>query len=119
MMRWTGTLYTKYATFFGQRTPPPYGVFLRYNPINAGGGVGLRHSFVTTFGHTGKDGTDVDELRATLAHKMFHTFQPYIASPPGLPSSWFAEGLATLYMRKLPLRFGMMTPAVFLRDLNF
>ncbi|MEH3158514.1 MAG: hypothetical protein PGN08_05975 [Sphingomonas taxi] len=38
LMRWTGTLYDRYAGFFGQKAPPPYGVFLRYNPINAGGG---------------------------------------------------------------------------------
>jgi predicted metalloprotease with PDZ domain len=102
LMQWTGTLYNHYASFFGQASPPPYGVFLRYNPINAGGGVGLYHSFVTTFGRAGGPGSDPDEVRFTLAHEMFHTFQPYIAQPAGLESSWFGEGLATFYQRRLP-----------------
>ncbi|HEX7855111.1 MAG TPA: peptidase M61 [Sphingobium sp.] len=118
-MRWAGTLYSQYSRLFGQVTPPPYGVFLRYNPINAGGGVGLYHSFVTTFGRAGEIGSNVSEIRFTLAHEMFHTFQPYIANPAGLASSWFAEGLATFYMRRLPLRYGLTTPTEFLGDLNF
>lgn len=118
LLQWTGTLYGRYATFFGQTTPPPYGVFLRYNPINAGGGVGLYHSFVTTFGKAGGPGSDPDEVRFTLAHEMFHTFQPYITQPVGLESSWFGEGLATFYQSRLPLRFGQITPAAFVKDVN-
>ena len=118
LMQWTGTLYGRYAGFFGQKSPPPYGVFLRYNPINAGGGVGLYHSFVTTFGRAGGNGSDVEAIRLTLAHEMFHTFQPFIARPAGLVSSWFGEGLATFYQRRLPLRFGLIGPDAFLKDLN-
>ncbi|WP_241126909.1 M61 family metallopeptidase [Novosphingobium terrae] len=118
LMRWTGALYGHYASLFGQASPPPYGVFLRYNPINAGGGVGLYHSFVTTFGRAGGQGSDPEEVRITLAHEMFHTFQPYITQPAGLESSWFGEGLATFYQRRLPLRYGLITPEAFLRDLN-
>lgn len=119
LMRWTGALYGRYAVFFGQRRPPPYGVFLRFNPINAGGGVGLHHSFVTTFGRAGGPGSDPDDLRSTLAHEMFHTFQPFIEQPAGLESSWFGEGLATFYQARLPLRFGMIQPQAFLDNLNF
>lgn len=119
LMQWTGALYDHYARLFGQTSAPPYGVFLRYNPINAGGGVGLHHSFVTTFGKAGGAGSDVADIRMTLAHEMFHTFQPYIEQPAGLASSWFGEGLATLYQRRLPLRFGLITPDEFLADLNF
>ncbi len=118
LMRWTGTLYGHYSRFFRQKSPPPYGVFLRFNPINAGGGVGLYHSFVATYGRPGGPGSDPEELQFTLAHEMFHTFQPFIEQPAGLESSWFGEGLATFYQRRLPLRFGMVTPAAFLTDLN-
>ncbi|MEH3038091.1 MAG: peptidase M61 [Sphingomonas adhaesiva] len=118
LMRWTGTLYGHYARFFRQKSPPPYGVFMRFNPINAGGGVGLYHSFVATYGRPGGPGSDPAELQFTLAHEMFHTFQPFIERPAGLESSWFGEGLATLYQRRLPLRFGMVSPASFLIDLN-
>ncbi|WP_244624457.1 peptidase M61 [Sphingomonas sp. So64.6b] len=117
LLAWTGTLYDHYAHMFGQKDSPPYGVFLRYNPINAGGGVGLYRSFVTTFG-AGR-GSDVARIRLTLAHEMFHTFQPYIASPAGLESSWFGEGLATFYQARLPFRFGMLTPEEYLADINW
>jgi predicted metalloprotease with PDZ domain len=50
---------------------------------------------------------------------MFHTFQPYISVPAGKESSWFAEGLAVLYEGKLPLRYGLITPEAFLKNLNF
>jgi predicted metalloprotease with PDZ domain len=117
LLAWTGTLYDHYAHMFGQKGSPPYGVFLRYNPVNAGGGVGLYRSFVTTFGR-GR-GSDVAKIRLTLAHEMFHTFQPYIASPAGLESSWFGEGLATFYQARLPFRFGMLTPEEYLADINW
>ena len=119
LMGWTRDLYDRYATFFGQKEPPPYGVFMRYNPINAGGGVGLYHSFVTTFGKPGGPGSNVDDVKSTLAHEMFHTFSPFIEQPAGLESSWFGEGLATFYQRRLPLRFGLISPEKFLDDLNF
>jgi hypothetical protein len=117
LLAWTGTLHDHYAHMFGQKEPSPYGVFLRYNPINAGGGVGLYRSFVTTFGK-GR-GSDIARIRITLAHEMFHTFQPYIANPAGLESSWFGEGLATFYQARLPFRFGMLTPAEYLADINW
>jgi predicted metalloprotease with PDZ domain len=116
LLAWTGELYGHYARFFDQKATPAYGVFLRYNPINAGGGVGLHHSFVTTFGR-GRGG-DVGKIRLTLAHEMFHTFQPFIAQPSGLASSWFGEGLATFYQTRLPLRFGQLSPEAFLTDVN-
>jgi len=117
LMVWSGTLYKDYSRLFRQATPPPYGVFLRYNPINAGGGVAMHRSFVVTFGSGA--GSDVAKLRMTLAHEMFHTFQPRINDPDGLASAWFTEGLATFYQRRLPLRYGMITPSAFLDDLNY
>ncbi|MGC6330313.1 peptidase M61 [Rhizorhabdus sp. FW153] len=117
LLAWTGTLYDHYARFFGQKTSPPYGVFLRYNPINAGGGVGLFRSFVTTFGR-GK-GSNAEKIKLTLAHEMFHTFQPFIGNPAGLESSWFGEGLATYYQAWLPFRFGMIGPEAYIADVNW
>lgn len=117
LLAWTGVLHDRYSAFFQQSAAQPYGVFLRYNPINVGGGVGLFHAFVVTFGK-GR-GNEIDKLRITLAHEMFHTFQPYIAEPAGLESSWFGEGLATFYQARLPFRFGMIGPDAFLADLNW
>lgn len=114
---WAERLHWQYSRFFGQKQAPAYVVFLRHNPINAGGGVGLDHSFVLTFG--AGNGADPDKLKLTLAHEMFHTFQPYISEPPGLESSWFGEGLASLYEARLPLRFGQIGPRQFLDEINF
>lgn len=72
-----------------------------------------------TFGKAGGRGTDPAELKITLAHEMFHTFSPFIEQPAGLESFWFGEGLAALYMRKPPFRFGLLSADEFLDDLNF
>ncbi|MBV1835297.1 M61 metallopeptidase family protein [Novacetimonas pomaceti] len=117
LMHWASDLHEHYKIFFGQTAAQPYTVFLRYNPINAGGGVGLYHSFVETYGAGA--GSDPDELRLTLAHEMFHTFSPYITRPTGLLSSWFGEGLAVFYQAALPLRFHQIPAELFLRSLNF
>ena len=39
-------------------------------------------------------GSDINDVKITLAHEMFHTFSPYIVDPPGKESSWFGEELA-------------------------
>ena len=117
LMRWTSVLHGHYRTFFGQKASDPYGVFLRYNPVNAGGGTGFFRSFVTTYG-AGKGG-DVNEMKTTLAHEMFHTFQPFITVPAGKASSWFGEGLAVFYEANLPFRYGMIPANVYIEDINF
>ncbi|MFT4025773.1 MAG: peptidase M61 [Novosphingobium sp.] len=117
LLGWTGDLYGRYARFFGRKDAQPYGVFLRHNPINAGGGVGLHNAFVTTFGKNSC--RDLGKIRLTLAHEMFHTFQPFITEPGGLESSWFGEGLATFYQARLPFRFGLLTPEQYIADVNW
>jgi hypothetical protein len=115
LMRWTAQLYARFDEFFAGGAAPRYGVFLRRNLVNPGGGVGLQDSFVGTF----DTGTDVADFRLTLTHEMFHTRSPYITNPPGLASQWFPEGLAVFYQRELPWRFGMISEDDFLNDLNF
>lgn len=114
LMRRGDALYEEYLVFFRPPGTPPFGVFLRRNPVNPGGGMGLRHSFIITYG----PGTKVDELHFTLAHEMFHTFAGSLDAPPGLLSSWFGEGLAVHYTRKLLLRTGQISPEAFLESLN-
>jgi predicted metalloprotease with PDZ domain len=117
LMAWGARLRTDYIRFFGDGAREPYGVFIRRNLVNPGGGVAHYHSFVTTYGDA--TGSDPDDLKITLAHEMFHTFSPRIGDPGGLESSWFGEGLATFYQRELPFRFGMIDAATYLRDLNY
>jgi len=115
MVRSEQKVYNFYTTFFKRPSTVPYGVFLRENLVNAGGGIELgKSAFVATFGAK----TDPDELTITLAHEMLHTFVGSLDSPPGLESSWYSEGLAVYYARLLALRAGQITPAQFLVDLN-
>jgi M61 glycyl aminopeptidase len=107
-------LYDFYGNFFHRLANAPYGVFLRENPVNAGGGMELSGSFVATFGPT----TQLDDLKITLAHEMLHTFVGALDKPEGLLSSWFSEGMAVYYARLLAWRAGQITTDQFLRDLN-
>jgi hypothetical protein len=115
LLDWTARLYGHYGNFFGDATAPRYGVFLRRNLVNPGGGVGLLDSFVGTF----DTGLDVVDFKLTLAHEMFHTRSPYIVNPPGLASQWFPEGLAVFYQRVLPWRFGLVDSQAVLDDINY
>jgi predicted metalloprotease with PDZ domain len=106
-------LFGYYEKFFSRPATAPYGVFLRENLVNAGGGVSLgQNAFVTTFGPR----SDVEKVKITLAHEMLHTFAGHIDGH--LESSWYGEGLAVYYARLLALRAGQITPAEFLADLN-
>jgi M61 glycyl aminopeptidase len=106
---WADKLHGWMSKFFKDTSEPPYRVFLRYNPINAGGGAALTNSFLTTYGTTGT----ADGLRGTIAHEMTHTW-----TAAGGPGQWYSEGNAVYYQRLLPLRAGLFTPAEFLDDLN-
>lgn len=114
LMQWTQTLYGSYLKFFHAPVSQPYAVFLRRNPVNAGGGVEIGHSFVGTFDKNTKD----EDLKLTLAHEMVHTFVGALDGDDELGLSWYSEGLAVYYERLLPLRAGLLSPAQYLADLN-
>ena len=114
LMKTEEKLYAFYDKFFKQEATTPYGVFLRENPVNAGGGMELSGSFVATFGPK----TRLDDLKITLAHEMLHTFVGSLDKPAGLLSSWYSEGMAVYYARLLALRAGQITADQFLHDLN-
>jgi predicted metalloprotease with PDZ domain len=107
-------LYAFYEKFFRRPWTAPYGVFLRENLVNAGGGMELNStSFVTTFGAH----TEPSPLKITLAHEMLHTFVGGLGDAKG-ENAWYAEGLAVYYARLLGLRAGQISPNEFLDDLN-
>lgn len=108
LMAWTNRLHGWMSGFFQDKTVPPYRVFLRYNPINAGGGTALTRSFLTTYGAD----TTGDSLKGTLSHEMVHT---WTASDAG---QWYGEGIAVHYQGLLPFRAGLLSPEEFLEDLN-
>ena len=119
LLAWTGQLRQHYQAFFAVPATP-YGVFLRRNRVNPGGGMGMYNSFIVTYDDD--RGNDPQQLEFTLAHEMFHTFQPHLSSQPEgetLADSWFNEGMAVFYQARLPFRYGMIDADAFLVDLNF
>jgi hypothetical protein len=111
LMQWTHQLYAFDERFF-ESHGNVYSVFLRYNPINAGGGVEVNNSFVGTFDKH----TDLSQFKFLLAHEMTHTFIGALSDK--LDAQWYAEGLAVYYERMLPLRAGLISRADFLKNLN-
>ena len=114
LMAWTKSLHDAYDGFFHADGARPYGVFLRRNLVNAGGGVELDGAFIGSWG----DKADVSGFKVTLAHEMLHTYVGGLDSPEGLEGSWFTEGMAVFYARQLALRFHHIDPDQFLTDLN-
>lgn len=113
LMQWTHRLYDYYLKFFNAGNSA-YTIFLRSNPINAGGGVEVGSSFVGTF----DEHTNVEDFKLTLAHEMVHTFVGALDGGDPLTNEWFAEGLAVYYERELPLRAGLIDTVGYLKDLN-
>lgn len=107
-MQWTGKLHAWMSKFFNDPSEPPYRVFLRFNPMNAGGGAALTHSFIATYGA----GVTGDSLKSTLGHEMTHTW-----TANGL-GQWYSEGNAVYYQALLSWRAGLIAPEQFLEDLN-
>lgn len=107
-MQWTAKLHAAMSRHFQDESEPPYRVFLRYNPMNAGGGAALTHSFIVTYG-TGVTG---ENLKSILGHEMTHT---WTANGIG---QWYSEGNAVFYQALLPWRAGMITADEYLADLN-
>jgi len=117
LMSWAERMRDYYSAFFAL-PPEPYSIFMRRNPVNPGGGIGLFRSFVLTFDQD----SELAPLQSTLSHEMFHTYQPRISPEDGenpLSVSWFSEGLAVFYQREAPFRAGLMSAEDYLTDLNF
>ncbi len=108
-MLWTSALHAAMSRFFQDKSEPPYRVFLRYNPMNAGGGAAFPHAFVATYG-TGVTG---ESLKSILGHEMTHTW-----TASDTLGAWYSEGNAVFYLMLLPWRFGLMTADDYLTDLN-
>jgi len=107
-MQWTGELHSWMSRFFHDKSEPPYRVFLRFNPMNAGGGAALTNSFIVTYG----EGVTGENLKSILGHEMTHT---WTANGPG---KWYSEGNAVYYQALLSWRAGLITTGQFLADLN-
>lgn len=107
-MDWTAKLHNWMSGFFKDASEPNYRVFLRFNPMNAGGGAAYPHSFLVTYGN----GVTGESLKSILGHEMTHT---WTATGVG---KWYDEGNAVFYQALLPWRAGLITSDAFLTDLN-
>lgn len=107
-MQWTSKLHKFMSGYFKDQDEPPYRVFMRFNPMNAGGGAALTHSFLVTYG---KDVTG-ESFKAILGHEMAHT---WTANDIG---KWYSEGNAVFYQALLPWKAGLFTTEQYLDDLN-
>lgn len=116
VMAWTEKLHAWYDINFKGGGELPYRVFLRFNPVNPGGGVALTNSFVATY----DDKTTAESMKLTLAHEMLHTWAPTLGAHSSRTSDtqWFGEGIAVYYARLLPWRAGLIGANAFLDDLN-
>lgn len=109
LMTWARDLHEWMSGFFGVDQEAPYRLFLRFNPINAGGGTALTNSFLLTY----NDRTRPDiALKSVLSHEMVHTWTR------GGPGQWYGEGIAVYYQALLPWRAGLITAAEYLQDIN-
>jgi hypothetical protein len=108
-MDWTMRLHGWMSRHFKDRTEPPYRVFLRYNPMNAGGGAALIHSFLFTY----KPGVTNESIKPLLGHEMTHTWTADEAV-----GQWYTEGNAVYYQALLEWRAGMIPLGRYLKDLN-
>ena len=108
IMHWTGELHAWMSGFFRDKTEPPYRVFLRLNPMNAGGGAALYHSFIATYG----TGVTPKSLKSILGHEMTHTWTSNALG------NWYNEGTAVHYQALFAWRAHLISTADFLNDLN-
>jgi len=117
LMRTAENLREDFISFFDSRRSG-YGIMMRPNLVNPGGGIGLHNSFVVTFDSS----TDVENLAFTLSHEMFHTYQPRLdeggEANSSLTQSWFNEGLAVFYQREFLFRAGLIDSEAYVADLN-
>ncbi|MBU1378528.1 MAG: peptidase M61 [Alphaproteobacteria bacterium] len=107
-MQWTADLHKFMSGYFKDKSEPPYRVFMRFNPMNAGGGAALTNSFLVTYG---KDVTG-ESFKAILGHEMAHT---WTANEIG---KWYSEGNAVYYQALIPWKAGLFTTDQYLQDLN-
>ncbi|MGH8291129.1 MAG: hypothetical protein ACREV7_19350 [Steroidobacteraceae bacterium] len=110
-MQWVAKLHRWMSGFWRVPSEPPYRVFLRFDPMNAGTGAALTHSFIATYGK----GVTGENLKPILAHEMTHTF-----TMSDEMNTWYNEGIAVYYGSTLltPWLAGLTTTDQFLAHLN-
>jgi hypothetical protein len=113
-MPWSEQVYQAQLDFFGIENPEPYTFMSRPNPYPGGGGAGLTNSFMLSYPG---DTANLDDIAITIIHEMSHKWVGGVSGPPGA-TSWFTEGMNVFYTRRVPLKYGLLSPDAFLEDVN-
>ena len=113
-MPWSEEVYEAQLDFFGIENPEPYTFMSRPNPYPGGGGAGLTNSFMLSYP---QDTANLDDIAITIIHEMSHKWIGGVAGPPGA-TSWFSEGMNVFYTRRVPLKYGLLSPDAFIEDVN-
>ncbi len=114
LMSWTRRAFGAMKDFF--RTPeiPPFRIFGRRNPYPGVGGAALTNSFMVGYG---PERDSAERMRGLFAHEMVHHWVKSLDGPFGT-SSWFGEGMAEHYARRILLTSGLFSPEAFVGDVN-
>jgi hypothetical protein len=116
-MKYAADAHSKLSTFFGDKTPGTYRVFMRVlQEPPYGGGTALGDSFMLSMGPTAH-GPSNEAPTGTIVHEMVHH---WVGSIEGSPTTtpWFHEGLTVFYTGLIPLRMGLGAVADYERDIN-
>ncbi|WP_440959211.1 peptidase M61 [Oceanicaulis sp. LC35] len=113
-MPWSEEVYDAQLDFFRIENPEPYTFMSRPNPYAGGGGAGLTNSFMLSYP---QDTADLEDIAITIIHEMSHKWIGGVAGPPGA-TSWFSEGMNVFYTRRVPLKYGLLSPEAFIEDVN-
>lgn len=113
-MPWSEEVYEAQLDFFGIENPEPYTFMSRPNPYPGGGGAGLTNSFMLSYP---EDTADLEDIAITIIHEMSHKWIGGVSGPPG-GNAWFTEGMNVFYTRRVPIKYGLLSPEAFIEDVN-
>lgn len=91
-------------------------------PLGSGGAASVNGSnHGDSFGMAVSGGVSLAQLKLTLAHEYFHTWNPRLLgghAPEEAEEAWFGEGFTDFYARRLALRAGIIDSETFVEVWN-
>ncbi|KAF7526229.1 hypothetical protein G7054_g10826 [Neopestalotiopsis clavispora] len=114
-----GQLFDKMSAFFMDKDDV-YRIFLRHNPFpGTNTGTALQRSFAFGYDDTefSSPSPFIDRL-LVLAHEMVHNWVIFDIEADLRGENWFPEGLAEFYSIELAYRYGMISRADYVNQIN-
>ncbi|MBB5519566.1 hypothetical protein [Amphiplicatus metriothermophilus] len=110
LLAWSKRTYDAFLDFFDAPSEPPFTIFVRENPFGGSGGGAAPEALMSTMSRD----TSLEEMDFLIAHEIAHVFLAGLADA----GSWFNEGLAVHYQRRVPFMAGLIGPEQFIADVN-